>query len=85
MDRTEILNSPEYWFETNRVLLANMIFSYLRENNMETKDLSKKSGVWLSKINNAIQGEGDLRLSDVVRLCVACEKKPKIHFEENSF
>lgn len=85
MKRKELLKSKEYWIAKIQLDLFEMINLYLKENNVNQKQLAEKLNVSKGYISQILNGNFDHKISKLVELSLALDKIPKIQYENVDF
>lgn len=82
MDREELIKSKEYSLAKIQIDLFNEVEKYMKENNLNRKELAEKFGVSKGYISQILNGNADHRLSKIVELSVGIGLAPVISFKK---
>ena len=80
MTREELVTSPEYWTSNAQIDLFDCALKFMKEHNMNRKQLAEYLGVSKSYVTQLFNGEFDHRLSKFMELTLSFGYVPKISF-----
>lgn len=75
----ELLKTDTYWLTRIQTQLFNAMNDYMRENNLNRKQLAEKLGVSKGYITQIMNGDFDHKLSTFVKLILAVQKIPDLN------
>ena len=78
MKRKELLQSKEYWLGEIQIEIFNHLNDYMKEHNLNKKELAKKLGFSRKFISRILNGNCDCSITKMVELYLAIGKVPKI-------
>ncbi len=84
MERTELIRSKEYWLSKIQIDLFNEVEKFMRKNELSRTELEQRFGISRNQINQILDGEANLTISELVNLSLALELAPHISFEDLS-
>ncbi len=84
MERTELIRSKEYWLSKIQIDLFNEVEKFMRKNELNRTELEQRFGISINQINQILDGEANLTISELVNLSLALELAPHISFEDLS-
>lgn len=82
LNRTEILNSPEYWFEEAQNELYRQVILFMEKEKLNQKQLAEKLGVSKGYISQILKGEFNYTLKKLIELSMAVGRVPVIEFKD---
>jgi len=77
----ELLNRPEYWFETIQNEVFRKVTDYLKDNNMTQNQFAEQLGVSKGYVSQVMKGEFNYTLKKLIELSLAVGKAPVIVFK----
>ncbi len=84
MKRTELIRSKEYWLSKIQIDLFNEVEQFLKKNELNRTELEHRFGISRNQINQILEGEVNLTISELVNLSLALGLVPHISFEDLS-
>ncbi len=81
MERSELLQSKEYWTEKIKLELFQMVTNFKESNNLTVETLAKKLGVTKGYVSQILNGNFDHKISKLVDLALACDRIPVVKYE----
>ena len=84
MERTELIRSKEYWLSKIQIDLFNEVEKFMKKNELNRTELEQRFGISRNQINQILDGEANLTISELVNLSLALELAPHISFEDLS-
>ena len=84
MERTELIRSKEYWLSKIQIDLFNEVEQFMKKNELNRTELEQRFGISRNQINQILDGEANLTISELVNLSLALELAPHISFEDLS-
>lgn len=84
MERTELIRSKEYWLSKIQIDLFNEVEQFMKKNELNRTELEQRFGISRNQINQILDGEANLTISELVNLSLALGLAPHISFEDLS-
>lgn len=84
MERTELIRSKEYWLSKIQIDLFNEVEQFMKKNELNRTELEQRFGISINQINQILDGEANLTISELVNLSLALGLAPHISFEDLS-
>lgn len=84
MERTALIRSQEYWLSKIQIDLFNEVEKFMKKNELNPTQLEQISGFSRNQINQILEGEVNLTISELVNLSLALGLVPHISFEDLS-
>ena len=84
MKRTELIRSKEYWLSKIQIDLFNEVEQFMKKNELNRTELEQRFGISINQINQILDGEANLTISELVNLSLALGLAPHISFEDLS-
>lgn len=81
MERSELLQSKEYWSEKIKLDLYQVVLNYKNQNKLTLDKLAVKLGVTKGYLSQVLNGNFDHKISKLVELAIACNMVPVIKYE----
>jgi transcriptional regulator with XRE-family HTH domain len=81
MERSELLQSKEYWTEKIKLELFEMVTQFKETNNLTIENLADRLGVTKGYVSQILNGNFDHKISKLVDLALACNMVPVIKYE----
>lgn len=81
MTRKELISSPEYWTTNAQLDLFNCATEFMKQHDMNRKQLAEHLNVSKSYVTQLLNGDFDHRLSKFMELSLAFGYVPKLSFE----
>lgn len=82
LNRTEILNSPEYWFEEAQNELYRQVILFMEREKLNQKQLAEKLGVSKGYVSQILKGEFNYTLKKFIELSIAVGRAPMIKYKD---
>lgn len=80
MERTELLQTKEYWITSLQIAIYNCAMQFMAEHEMNRTQLAKHLGVTKGYVTQLLNGDFDHRISKLVELALAFGFAPEFHF-----
>ena len=84
MERTALIRSQEYWLSKIQIDLFNEVEQFMKKNELSRTELEQRFGISINQINQILDGEANLTISELVNLSLALGLAPHISFEDLS-
>lgn len=84
MERAKLIRSQEYWLSKIQIDLFNEVEQFMKKNELNRTELEQRFGISINQINQILDGEANLTISELVNLSLALELAPHISFEDLS-
>lgn len=85
MERAELIRSKEYWLSKIQIDLFNEVEKFMKKNELNRTELEHRFGISRNQINQILDGEANLTISELVNLSLALGLAPHISFEDLLF
>jgi transcriptional regulator with XRE-family HTH domain len=77
----ELLQTPEYWFETFQNEIFRLVDAYLKENKLTQTQFAEQLGVSKGYVSQIMKGEFNYTLKKLIELSLAVGKTPVLEFK----
>lgn len=82
MERSELLQTKEYWITSLQIAIYNCAMQFMAEHAMNRTQLAKHLGVTKGYVTQLLNGDFDHRISKLIELALAFGFAPEFHFTE---
>lgn len=77
----ELLQTPEYWFESIQNEIFRQVDAYIKENKLTQTQFAEQLGVSKGYVSQVMKGEFNYTLKKLIELSLAVGKAPVLEFK----
>lgn len=82
IDRKDLLQSPEYWFENAQNDLYGHVMEYLEKENINQNQFAEQLGVTKGYVSQVLKAKFNYTLKKLIELSIAVGKVPVIEYKD---